>query len=218
MVSPRSFILPRNGIARGLHSNPAYGPDERPLHTVTAKNTDGHVVSPYLVPFYSERPGQDPRTHDVDKPLPTVTATGSSPAVTEPYLVQYYGNSDVASLDDPLPTVTTKDRFALVVPELYPCGLDIRFRMLKPRELARAMGFPDSYEFAGNKTDTTKQIGNAVPVNLGKALIRELIVDETPSLFSFAPEAKPEAETTTEVSHLEKAKPMATDGGTANAE
>jgi DNA (cytosine-5)-methyltransferase 1 len=58
--------------------------------------------------------------------------------------------------------------------------------MLKPRELAAAMGFPDDYEFAGNKTETTKQIGNAAPVNLAKALTKQLLVGDEPSLQTFA--------------------------------
>jgi DNA (cytosine-5)-methyltransferase 1 len=49
--------------------------------------------------------------------------------------------------------------------------------MLEPAELARAMGFSDedaAYEFAGNKTEVTKQIGNAVPVNQACALVLAL--------------------------------------------
>jgi len=66
-------------------------------------------------------------------------------------------------------TVTTRDRFGLV--QAY--GLDITFRMLQPHELARAQGFPDSYWFAGTKTDQVKQIGNAVPVHTARAIARE---------------------------------------------
>lgn len=146
-ANPQTFVLPRNGKQRGLHSNPAYRPEDRPLHTVTAKNHDGHLYTPFLV--------------------------------------KYFGNSTSAPVDDPLPTVTTKDRFGLVVPELYPWGLDLRYRMLHPRELAAAMGFPEDYEFAGNKTNTVEQIGNAVPVNLAKALIKHLLTDDTPSLSSY---------------------------------
>jgi DNA (cytosine-5)-methyltransferase 1 len=140
-IEPQPFILPRNGAYRGLHSNPAYDPGERPLHTVTAKNHDGHLVTPRLVPFVCdyEGPPDDP--------------------------------------GEPLGTITTRDRFALVIPEHYPWGLDVRFRMLQPRELADAMGFPDSYEIVGNKTETVKQIGNAVPVNLARSLCEQLLDD-----------------------------------------
>lgn len=154
MVESRAFILPRNGYHRGLHSNPAYDPAERPLHTVTAKNHDGHLVTPYLI--------------------------------------QYNGNSGAQSLEEPLPTATTKDRFALCVPELFPYGIDVRFRMLQPRELAAAMGFPEDYEFAGNKTETIEQIGNAVPVNLAKSLCTELLAARDPTIRTYnQPESAP---------------------------
>lgn len=138
------FVKPRNLPARGLHSNATYEPEERPLHTVTAKNHDGHLVSPFLV--------------------------------------EYYGNSDTADIEEPLPTVTTKDRHALCVPDLYPWGLDLRYRMLQPHELAAAQGFPADYEFVGNKGERTEQIGNAVPVNLAQALVTEALTRHAPSL------------------------------------
>ena len=185
LYNPTAFVLPRNGSQGGLHSNATFEPDERPLQTVTARNQDGHLVTPYLVPFYGERSGQDPRVHDLEDPLPTVPASKSPAGVCRPFLVEYYGNGQSNALDEPLPTVTTRDRFALVVPEAFPYGLDIRFRMLQPSELAAAMGFPSDYEFAGNKTETTKQIGNAVPVNLAKALTKELLVGEEASLQTF---------------------------------
>jgi len=59
-----------------------------------------------------------------------------------------------------------------------PYLLDIRFRMLKNRELARAMGFDDDeshYEFIGTQSQVTKQIGNAVCVNLAAALVRAIL-------------------------------------------
>jgi len=186
VYEPEAFVLPRNQVYGDLHSNAAYGPDDRPLHTVTAKNHDGHLVTPYLVPYYGERDGQDPRTHDIDDPLPTVTATGSDPYLATPYLTVYNGESSAADIEEPLPTVTTRDRFGLVLPELYPWGLDVRYRMLQPRELAAAQGFPDDYEFAGEtKKAVTEQIGNAVPVNLATALCRQLLEDGGPTLDSF---------------------------------
>ena len=52
--------------------------------------------------------------------------------------------------------------------------MDIRFRMLQPHELARAMSFPDGYQFNGTREQVVKQIGNAVPVALAKALVKAL--------------------------------------------
>lgn len=187
-LEPTGFVLPRNGAYRGIHSNPAYDPGERPLHTVTAKNLDGHLVSAFLVPYYGEREGQSPRIHDFDDPFPTVTATGSDPYLVAPYLIEYYGNGNTQPVNEPLPTVTTKDRFALCIPEHWPWGLDIRYRMLQPRELKQAQGFPEDYELVGSKRETTKQIGNAVPVNLAKALCTQLLTGDEPSLQTFTPQ------------------------------
>jgi C-5 cytosine-specific DNA methylase len=43
-------------------------------------------------------------------------------------------------------------------------GTSCRFRILKPRELIRAQGFPDEYVFTGNREAVVKQIGKAVPL------------------------------------------------------
>ena len=47
--------------------------------------------------------------------------------------------------------------------------------MLQPHELAAAMGFPADYQFTGTREECVKQIGNAVPVNLAKALCRSVL-------------------------------------------
>ena len=48
-------------------------------------------------------------------------------------------------------------------------------RPLTVREYARIQTFPDSWEFMGSMSSQYKQIGNAVPVNLGFAVARSLI-------------------------------------------
>lgn len=42
-------------------------------------------------------------------------------------------------------------------------------------EAARLQGFPDDFSWVGKKTDIARQIGNAVPVQLGEALSRHVI-------------------------------------------
>ena len=111
-------------------------------------------------------------------PLPAIT-TVSYHYLAEPYLIEYYGNGNARTIDEPLPTIPTHDRFALIQPGFIIDGkeyrLDILYRMLKPRELAAAMGFPPEYQFIGNQQDQVKQIGNAVAVNMASSLISYLI-------------------------------------------
>ncbi|HOI47791.1 MAG TPA: DNA (cytosine-5-)-methyltransferase, partial [Prolixibacteraceae bacterium] len=48
-------------------------------------------------------------------------------------------------------------------------------RRLTPREMFRLQGFPDSYRIVVNDGQARKQAGNAVPVNLVKAVILKLL-------------------------------------------
>lgn len=166
LVQP-SFMLSQQsgGVPRDL---------EQPVQTIATRGAIS-MVTPFLVPQFGERPGQAPRTHSLDAPMTTITASKGGPVLYTPFLAKYYGTAKVSSLDEPCPTLTAKDRLALVIPCVNGWYLDILFRMLQPRELARAMGFAETYMFTGTKGDQVKQIGNAWPVNLGRALIRELL-------------------------------------------
>lgn len=142
----------------GRHSNVLARDVDKPLPTVTGSGA-GYLVQPFIVPQYGEAPGQAPRIHDVDKPLPAVTSHGAG-ALVEPVLAE--PASDV-------------DPRRLIVVDGVVCLLDIRFRMLQTPELARATGFDDDYQFVGTITDVTKQIGNAIPVNLAAALVGAML-------------------------------------------
>lgn len=48
-------------------------------------------------------------------------------------------------------------------------------RRLTPREMFRLQGFPDSYQIVVNDSQARKQAGNAVPVNIVKAVILKLL-------------------------------------------
>lgn len=133
----------------------------KPLPTITpAKGGAFRIVQPFLLGQQSNAVGRR-----VSDPAPTIATKGAI-SLIEPFLVSYYGTLNVSRVGAPLPTIATRDRFGLV----QPAQLDITFRMLRPHELAAAMGFPQDYYFAGTKTDQVKQIGNAVEVNQAAAL------------------------------------------------
>lgn len=127
------------------------------------------------------------RTGDMrpaSEPMPTITCSESL-ALAEPFTmpVTHHGGERVRGVDEPLPTITGANRGELglaaaaadVADEVR---IDINYRMLHWRELARATSFDDEgevYDFAGNATEITKQIGNAVPNRTAKALVKALM-------------------------------------------
>lgn len=148
---------------------------EEPLPTATSMNKFG-LVEPFIL---SQASGGAPRS--IEEPVPS-TPTKGAHALIEPYLVEYYGMGKARNIEEPVPTIPTKDRFALVQPEIEEDGItyrmDIRYRMLQPHELSAAMGFPEGYRFAGTKTSKVKMIGNAVAINVAKALVTSLLYDD----------------------------------------
>lgn len=51
---------------------------------------------------------------------------------------------------------------------------DLRARRLRVPELLRLMTFPDNFRLVGSRADIQRQLGNAVPLELGKAVLRAL--------------------------------------------
>jgi len=170
------------------------------LGTVTANFQHYGLVQPYLINLKGQSTASD-----IDAPMPTMTAHAQHLGVCQPYLTKYYGTGTGQSLDDTLGTVTTHDRFALTQPRLLDMAagsdylrralqhpdplyrpliveiegvrylVDILYRMLMPRELAAAMGFPADYLFTGSQAEQVRQIGNAVPVGLAEALCYSIL-------------------------------------------
>lgn len=144
---------------------------EDPLTAVTAGGRHHMLCEPFLVPSAG---GNTDYVRSVKQPLQTVRTTSRGEMLVEPFLIKYYGTGGAASVTRPLDTVTAKARFALVQPVLEIEGerflLDVRTRMLNARELARGQGFPAGYRFMGNTTEQVKQVGNAVPHGLARAV------------------------------------------------
>jgi DNA (cytosine-5)-methyltransferase 1 len=146
---------------------------DEPLPTVDTSNRYG-LCQPFVVAL--NHGNDDNRSYSLDAPFPTVTSVDAW-GLCEPFLVKYYGTGAVQGVDEPLGTVTTKDRFGLCVPvNGGQVIVDVLFRMLQPKELAAAMSFPEEYIWKGNREETVKQIGNAVPPLLAESIISAMIV------------------------------------------
>lgn len=117
--------------------------------------------------------------HDCRQPLQTITSGGLHFGEVSVLLMKYYGTDQAPDLRYPLHTITTKERFAIVaVHGDYYAIIDIGLRMLKPRELFRAQGFPDSYiidvEYNGKPMTQGAQVrmcGNSVSPFPAEALV-----------------------------------------------
>ncbi|WP_425129438.1 DNA cytosine methyltransferase [Burkholderia gladioli] len=148
---------------------------ERDVGDLFARKLGRPMAVSHLVKLRNNQFGQDARD-----PMPTLTAGGGHVGEVRAFLVKYYGTADGAQLAEPLHTVPTHDRFGLVTihGEDYAI-VDIGMRMLTPRELARAQGFPDSYVLAPevdgkplSKSSQVRMIGNSVCPDVAEALIR----------------------------------------------
>ena len=54
--------------------------------------------------------------------------------------------------------------------------------MLTPREAARLQGFPDTFKIPVSNMQAYKQFGNSVPVNVIRALAKEIVLADKNNL------------------------------------
>ena len=149
-----------------------------PLDTITT--VDHHsLVTSHLLKLRGGVDTHAMTAQDMREPIPTITAGGTHLAEVRAFLIKYYGTDGDPQLSLPLHTITTRDRFGLVMVHGEPYTIsDICMRMLSPRELFRAQGFPDTYQIAvpykGKPLSATAQVrmcGNSVPPHPVCALI-----------------------------------------------
>lgn len=154
----------------------------QPLNTVTANGVPAGIVTSHLQRDFGKSIGSG-----TGEPAPTVTAGGGGHmAEVRAFLVKYYGTDQDPRLEEPLHTVTTKDRYGLVTVagERYIIA-DIGLRMLAPRELFRAQGFPEHYIIGDDpaqsltltKTAQVRMCGNSVCPPLAAALVLANLAD-----------------------------------------
>ncbi|WP_144938465.1 DNA cytosine methyltransferase [Pseudomonas alabamensis] len=173
-----AFMEQANG---GFNTTHALAMDD-PMSTITNSGSQQRLATAHLATLRRNCIGRR-----ADELVPTLTAGAEHHALVEyklspeheagalrvaAFLIRYYGTHNVSPCDEPLSTITTKDRLALVT--VYVQGtpyviVDICLRMLQPNELYRAQGFPADYVIDRGadgkpftKTEQVHMCGNSV--------------------------------------------------------
>ena len=154
-----------------------------PLHTISAGGQHHGLVSAFMERAFGGSVGQG-----LEDPAPTITAGGGGKSSlvsltlspeheagalrVAAFLISYYGTENISACDSPAPTITTKDRLAMVTVMVKGTPyviVDICLRMLKPAELYKAQGFPADYIISHGadgkpftKTQQVHMCGNSV--------------------------------------------------------
>ena len=146
-----------------------------PIHTITTSPGHFGQVSIYAVPLEQLMECLDKSRKEQE----TVDDVIQKCTWVSQFLMEYYGCGTRQVLQDPLHTIITKDRFALitVMGNQYAI-MDIFLRMLNPEELKRGQGFPEDYiidrDYKWNRYPVAKQvarIGNSVVPIMAKKLV-----------------------------------------------
>ena len=164
-----------------------YGNDQHgqkisdPLHTVTAKNKEGLTIA-HMVKMKGTNLGGP-----VSEPVQTITAGGGHFGVVTTTVAKAEPNADLKHWPEIRELLNTYCGYNLGSEDVILFQIDgtsyfmadIGLRMLTPRELYSANGFPPDYiidrDYKGNSYGKSKQVarcGNAVPPPFAAALVR----------------------------------------------
>lgn len=153
---------------------------QEPLPTVTAVDHNA-VAAAHIVEFKGRDIGQD-----ADRPLRTITASAGEFADCRAELMEA-GSQDLMHWPEVRDLLNRHCGYEMADDEILLLEIggglyfiaDILLRMLTPRELYNAMGFPPDYiidrDYLGNEYGKTKQVarcGNAVCPPMAMALVR----------------------------------------------
>ncbi|CAM5670550.1 hypothetical protein SCYAM73S_02486 [Streptomyces cyaneofuscatus] len=158
-------LIPSGFIAELRGGNSKHRDLKDPLATVCASgNHHGLVLPAMLVPSGGT-------WNETAKPL-TEPMRARTTRENEGLLVPYYGQSRTRTTGEPVGTLTTVDRYALVQAQIE--VEDCLFRMLQPSEIGRAMSFEPDHTVLGTKREQTRMLGNAVTPNAAEVLVSAL--------------------------------------------
>jgi DNA (cytosine-5)-methyltransferase 1 len=148
-----------------------------PMHTVTTQDHHSLMV-PHIMAI--DHTSSKNSSWDIEAPLTTITAKARH-GVVAAFFHKYYGVEERQRITDPLHTIRTKDCFGLVEIKGTEYVLqDIGFRMLTPRELYNAQGFPENYKIdivmpngkTLNKASQVRMCGNSVVPQVIAAIVK----------------------------------------------
>lgn len=145
-----------------------------PLNTITSVDHNA-IVTSHMCVFRNHMDGKDLR-----EPMPTVMTSSGHFAEVRTFLIKYYGQGTGQVSNEPLDTIVSRDRFGIVTIHGTDYAIvDVGLRMLTPRELYNAQGFPPDYiidhDYTGKAYPKSKQVarcGNSVPPPFAEALVR----------------------------------------------
>lgn len=153
----------------------------KPVHTITTKDREA-VTAAHICKFKGQDIGQKS-----DFPLHTITAGSGEFAAIKAITAKYYPGADMrfwpeirALLNEHCGYALAEDEVILLrLGEAWYFIADIGLRMLTPRELYNANGFPEDYiidhDYTGKEYQKAKQVarcGNAVPPPFAAALVQ----------------------------------------------
>jgi DNA (cytosine-5)-methyltransferase 1 len=138
----------------------------QPLNTITASGVAAGLVTSHLVKLRGDNVGSP-----VTEPLHTISAQGTHHAEVRCFLQQFGDEKKAFDLftEDPLVVTIGGEKWVIV---------DIGLRMLTPKELFAAQGFPPDYQFeigadgeTLTKTAQVRMCGNSVAPPVAAALL-----------------------------------------------
>jgi DNA (cytosine-5)-methyltransferase 1 len=137
-------------------------PVDDPLATVTASGNHHGLVTSYY--------GKG-GTRPTSEPVPTCTTVETHALLMRNNSSKGDGAEMTTPVTEAIRTVTTKGHQSLLAGGPTVNVDDVLFRMLEPREIARAMDFPAEYRILGNRREQVRQSGNAVTPPAARDLV-----------------------------------------------
>lgn len=133
-----------------------------PLATVTASGNHHGLVTSYY--------GKG-GTRPTSEPVPTCTTVESHALLMRNNTARGDQGQMSTPVTEPIRTITTTGHQSLLTGAPTVDINDVLFRMLEPREIARAMDFPPDYRILGNRREQVRQSGNAVTPPAARDLV-----------------------------------------------